>query len=234
MILAAGLGERMQPVSGRCAKPALPVLDEPLVARMLRQLAEQGIESAVLNLHAHPESVREAAGGAAIPVEFSSEPELLGSGGGIRAARTRLEPGGRFLVLNGDMWLDLDLRAFLEAHERAGAVATLALRDDPRKRRFGTIGYNGGGSVCRITDLVSKFIVDGFQIVDVYHNDRARSFLLGGPIEFALEMLVEEPPVLELREIVAARDLFKLGVALIPEMSHLLAFSMNREVSARD
>jgi NDP-sugar pyrophosphorylase family protein len=155
MLLAAGLGDRMRPLSRGRAKPALPVLDEPLIARLLRQLAGQGVSAAVVNAHAHPESLERAVADAPIPVTFSREPELLGSGGGIRAARSLLDGGGRFLVLNADMALDLDLAGILEAHERGGGLATLGLRDDPRKQRFGTIGYDGTGSVCRITDLIS-------------------------------------------------------------------------------
>jgi NDP-sugar pyrophosphorylase family protein len=155
MLLAAGLGDRMQPISRARAKPALPILDEPLIARLIRQLSAQGVTSVVVNVHAHPETLERVVRDAPIPVSFSREPELLGSGGGIRAARELLDREGRFLVLNGDMGLDLDLAAFLEAHERSGSLATLGLRDDPRKRRFGSIGYDAEGSVCRITNLVS-------------------------------------------------------------------------------
>jgi len=155
MLLAAGLGDRMQPISRARAKPALPILDEPLIARLIRQLAAQGVSSVVINVHAHPETLERVVRDAPIQVSFSREPELLGSGGGIRAARALLDREGRFLVLNGDMGLDLDLPAFLEAHERSGSLATLGLRDDPRKQRFGSIGYDADGSVCRITDLVS-------------------------------------------------------------------------------
>jgi NDP-sugar pyrophosphorylase family protein len=155
MLLAAGRGERMQPLTRLRAKPALPILDEPLIARLIRQLAAQGVSSVVVNAHAHQESLQSAVRGAPIPVRFSPEPALLGSGGGIRAARSLLRGEGRFVVLNADMCLDLDLAGLLEAHERGRSLATLGLRDDPRKRRFGTIGYDASGSVCRITDLVS-------------------------------------------------------------------------------
>jgi mannose-1-phosphate guanylyltransferase len=155
MILAAGRGERMQPLTDRRAKPTLPILDEALVVRLIRQLAEQGVDSVVVNLHAHAATLERALEAAPLPVTLSPEPELLGSGGGIRAARPLLEGDAPFLVLNGDMALDLDVAALLAAHRRAGALATLALRDDDRKHRFGTIGYDAQQAVCRITDRVS-------------------------------------------------------------------------------
>ncbi|HXZ86193.1 MAG TPA: NDP-sugar synthase [Myxococcota bacterium] len=154
MILAAGLGTRMAPLSSTHAKPALPLLDEPLVLRLARQLAAAGAERLVINAHAHPESLREALRDAPLPVDFSLEPELLGSGGGIAAARPALDGEDPFIVANGDMVLDLDLPALLEAHRRAGALVTLALRDDPRKKEFGTIGYDSHGRVRRITSRI--------------------------------------------------------------------------------
>jgi mannose-1-phosphate guanylyltransferase len=157
MILAAGLGTRMAPLSQIMPKPALPILDEPMILGMIRSLARQGVDLVVVNTHAHPHRLEEALQGAPIPVVVSAEPSLLGSAGGIRAARRHLEPAGPFVVLNADMRIELDLPALSRAHQHAGALATLLLRDDPRKQRFGTIGYLGTGDtqrVCRITDRI--------------------------------------------------------------------------------
>ena len=153
MILAAGLGRRMAPVNRDVAKPALPVLDEPLVRRLVTQLANQGVESVVVNAHAHAETLRDTVRDAPVPVTISREPDLLGSGGGILAARRWLESEEPFWVLNADMRLDLDLAAFAATHREAGALATLGLRDDPRKRKFGSIGYDVGRTICRIREL---------------------------------------------------------------------------------
>ncbi len=154
MILAAGEGLRMRPLSKHWPKPALPVLDRSLLARMVESLAGQGVDEVVVNAHAHAERLRESVADAPVPILYSEEPRLLGSGGGILAARRWLEGDGTFLVLNGDMLVELDLAALLAAHRRSGAVATIALRDDPRKSDFGTIGYRKGPVVTRITELV--------------------------------------------------------------------------------
>jgi NDP-sugar pyrophosphorylase family protein len=154
MILAAGRGERMAPVSQSIAKPALPLLDEPLVLRLARQLAAAGVERLVVNAHAHAETLRAALRDAPLPVEISFEPELLGSGGGIAAARAQLDGTAPFLVLNGDMVVDLDVPALLDVHRRSRAPVTLALRDDIRREQFGSIGYDSGGWVRRITSRV--------------------------------------------------------------------------------
>ena len=154
MILCAGLGKRMQPLTRCWAKPALPILDEPLVLRLVRALADQGVDTIIVNSHARTDSLLAALAEAPIPVEVSHESELLGSGGGIRRARRFLEGSEPFVVLNGDMRLDLDLGDLLAEHSRGGGLATLALRDDPRKHRLGSIGYDEAGAVRRITRLL--------------------------------------------------------------------------------
>jgi NDP-sugar pyrophosphorylase family protein len=155
MILAAGLGTRLEPLTVDRAKPTLTVLDEPVILTLVRMIASQGIREVVVNTHAHPESVHEALRDAPCPVAFSHEEHLLRTGGGIRAARRLLGGQDPFLILNGDMLIDLDLAAIQRTHRTHGAVATLGLREDPRKDRFGTLGYDRRGTVTRITDLVA-------------------------------------------------------------------------------
>jgi mannose-1-phosphate guanylyltransferase len=154
MVLAAGLGTRMAPLSAHYAKPVLPVLDEPLLLRLARALAEQGVERLVVNAHARADQVREVARRAPLPVDVCFEPELLGSGGGVRGAREFLDDGRPFLVLNADMCLRLDVAALLRVHRSRGALATLLVRDEPRKHAFGSLGYTEDGRVRRITDRI--------------------------------------------------------------------------------
>jgi NDP-sugar pyrophosphorylase family protein len=154
MLLAAGLGTRMRPLTAGRPKPALPVLDRPMLLILIEHLAEQGVDEVVVNTHAHPEQLRAALRPSPIPVAYSREPRLLGSGGGIRVARELLGDAP-FLVVNGDMLIELDVAGLLEAHRRSGALATLALRDDPRKANFGTIGIRDG-YVARITELFDQ------------------------------------------------------------------------------
>ena len=155
MILAAGLGTRAGLLTTDRAKPTLTVLDEPIVLGLARRLAAQGVRELVVNTHAHPETVRDALRDAPLAVSFSHEPVLRGTGGAILAARDLLEGDEPFLVINGDMLLDLDVAALLEAHRGHRAVATLLLRDDQRAERFGTLGYDRAGRVTRVTDLIS-------------------------------------------------------------------------------
>jgi len=159
MILAAGLGTRMAPLSNALPKPALPILDEPMILGMVRELSHQGIDSVIVNTHAHPERLEAALCGAPVRVLISREPNLLGSAGGIWAARRHLQGSEPFLVLNADMRVELDVAELHAVHRAAGSLATLLLRDDPRKQHFGTIGYSREAAVCRVCRITDRITV---------------------------------------------------------------------------
>lgn len=168
MILAAGLGTRMRPLSLLCPKPALPVRGVPLVAYGLALLARHGAREIAVNLHHLPDRVRSAALAAAPPgvvLHFSLEAELLGTGGGIRRLAPFLRESDPCLVLGGDMLLDADLDALVRRHRERGAAVTLLLRDDPRGTEFGTIGVDAEGRVRRIG---SRFDLGGERRAGVY------------------------------------------------------------------
>jgi NDP-sugar pyrophosphorylase family protein len=153
MILAAGLGTRMQPLSTLRPKPVLPVLGIPLVAWPLAWLARHGVREVVLNVHHLPHATRAAAEAWAPPgltVHFSEEPDLLDTGGGIRRAAEFLRESDPSVVIAGDMICDLDLARLVARHRARGDRLTIALREDPRGERFGTIGLDPDGRVRRI------------------------------------------------------------------------------------
>ncbi len=133
MILAAGLGERMRPLSAVRAKPALPVLNRPLLHRTLEQLVRHGIREVVINTHHLPETIHEAVGTGrrwGVRVTWSDETTILGTGGGLRQARAALGDGP-VLVVNGDVVFDFDLTRLVERHRSSGALVTLGLRANP-------------------------------------------------------------------------------------------------------
>ena len=153
MILAAGLGNRMQPLSGLRAKPALPVLGLPVIVTLLELLKHHGFREVVVNVHAHGQSVRDAVeeyGPRDVQVRWSEEETLLGTGGGIRRAVDFLRESETSVVLAGDMLLDLDLGAAIERHRARDSRTTLLLRRDPRIARFGSIGIDREGHVRRV------------------------------------------------------------------------------------
>ncbi len=153
MILAAGLGTRLRPLSGLRPKPALPVRGLPLVAYTLHLLARHGVGEVVVNVHHQSELVEEACERFAPPglrVLFSHERTLLDTGGGIRRVAAFLRESDPCLLLGGDMLLDADLDGLVRLHRERGDAATLLLKEDPRAGSFGTIGVDGDGRVRRL------------------------------------------------------------------------------------
>ncbi len=146
MILAAGYGTRLWPLTIDRAKPAIPFMGRPLVGYVAEYLARYGFREIVVNLHHRPESVRAALGdGTRFGVRFHyvNEPTILGTGGALDNARALLE-GGTFVVVNGKIATDIDLDAALETHRRTRALATLVLRANRSRERYSVVRVSGG------------------------------------------------------------------------------------------
>ncbi len=155
MILAAGLGTRLRPLSLLRPKPALPVRGLPVIAYSLALLRRHGVREVGINLHHKGDFLREVALRAApkgMTLTFSEEPEPLGTGGGIRKLAAFLSGSDPCLVLAGDMILDVDLDALVAHHRKREHLVTLLLRRDSRGATFGTIGVDDAGRVRRISD----------------------------------------------------------------------------------
>ncbi|MBP7775995.1 MAG: NDP-sugar synthase [Acidobacteria bacterium] len=128
IVLAAGLGTRLAPLSWVRAKAALPVAGEPMIRRQLRWLAAAGVRRVVVNLHHRPATITSLVGHGDdlhVEVRYSWEPVVLGSAGGPRRAFDLLE-AERAFVVNGDTLTDLDLPALAEAHARHRPLVTMA------------------------------------------------------------------------------------------------------------
>lgn len=152
MILAAGLGQRMRPLSHLRAKPVLPVLNRPLLHWTLARLARDGFRDVLINLHHLPATVRGAVGDGGdfgVRVRYVHERQILGTGGGPRNVRHWFG-GEPVLIVNGDMYFDFDLRALARRHARSGALATLALKPNPDPKRYGPVVTDRAGRVLSI------------------------------------------------------------------------------------
>jgi mannose-1-phosphate guanylyltransferase/mannose-1-phosphate guanylyltransferase/phosphomannomutase len=149
MVLAAGLGTRLRPLTYEITKPMVPVLDRPVMAHILDLLDRHGFEQVIANLHYFPETIREHFGDR---LEYRYEPELLGTAGGVRACAQFFgdEP---FLVISGDALTDIDLGAFVARHRASGGIATLAVKRVADTREFGVVLHDRDG---RITGFQEK------------------------------------------------------------------------------
>ncbi len=148
MVLAAGLGTRLRPITYGMPKPMVPVLNRPVMEHILRLLARHGFTETIANLHWFPELIEGHFGdGTSCGVEltYSREESLLGTSGGVRNAADFL--GDSFLVISGDALTDIDLAAMREFHSSHDGVATLATRRVTDTTQFGVAITGADGRI---------------------------------------------------------------------------------------
>jgi NDP-sugar pyrophosphorylase family protein len=167
LVLTAGLGTRLRPLTLVRAKPAVPIAGEPLVRHIIRWLRGAGISDLVLNLHHLPETITSVVGDGSdldVRVRYSWEqPTVLGSAGGPRRAlpvigqRAGQRGGGTFLIVNGDTLTDVDLPALIAAHEASDALVTMALVPNDQPQKY-------GGAVLDAESRVTGFVRAGTRL----------------------------------------------------------------------
>jgi mannose-1-phosphate guanylyltransferase len=146
MVLAAGLGTRLRPITYEMPKPMVPVLNKPVMEHILRLLARHGVTETIANLHWFPDLIEGYFGDGAscgVSLTYSREEQLLGTSGGVRNAAEFL--GDSFLIISGDALTDIDLTAMREFHESHDGIATLAMKRVEDTSQFGVaiVGSDG-------------------------------------------------------------------------------------------
>ncbi|MBI2822243.1 MAG: NDP-sugar synthase [Acidobacteria bacterium] len=172
LILAAGLGTRLLPLTLCRAKSAVPYRNRPLIGHCLAALAAAGINDVAINLHHLPDSVRRAvaaAGPASVQVRYSYEPEILGTAGALNPLKEWLA-GDAWLLLNGKIVFDFDLASAVEHHRQSGALATLLLVDRAAGNDFSPVHADRRGVVTgfgrgRGQDSPAGFVFTGIHII---------------------------------------------------------------------
>ncbi len=139
MILAAGFGQRLFPLTIDRTKPAIPFLGKPLIGYVAEYVAKFGFKEVIVNLHHQPQSVMNALGdGSRFGVRITytlEEPNILGTAGALDNAREYLE-NETFLIVNGKIITDIDISKAIETHKKSGALATMVLKENPNRERF--------------------------------------------------------------------------------------------------
>jgi NDP-sugar pyrophosphorylase family protein len=154
LVLAAGLGTRLRPLTATLPKPLAPVGGRPVIEHLLARLAGEGIDRAVVNLHWMADQVIERLGtGDAFGIElaYSHEERLLGTAGAIGGAGTLLGEGD-VMVLSGDGLHDVALRDVAQRHRQSGAAATIAVKRLPRPETCALVTLDEAGLVTRFVE----------------------------------------------------------------------------------
>jgi NDP-sugar pyrophosphorylase family protein len=196
LILAAGLGTRLRPLTYVRAKAASPVNGQPIVRRVISWLVREGIADLVLNLHYNPASIAAVVGDGAdlgSRVRYSWENPVLGSAGGPRHALPLLVDGyeaDTILVVNGDTLTDLHLGDMIAAHHSSGALVTMALTRNLRPDMYGgalvergrITGFTGRGA------KTENFHFIGIQVAEARAFARLED---GVPAESVMQLYPE-------------------------------------------
>jgi NDP-sugar pyrophosphorylase family protein len=175
MILAAGFGTRLQPLTHTVPKALVPVAGRPLIEYALLFLRAHGVTDVVINLHHLGENIRAALGDGSrygLRIVYSVEEQILETGGGIKNAQALLG-NDTFVVANCDTILDVDLSAALRFHRQRQAAATLVLRPDPEAAAYGLVETDGEGRIRRlrgqpadVSAPLSAYMFTGLQILE--------------------------------------------------------------------
>jgi mannose-1-phosphate guanylyltransferase/mannose-1-phosphate guanylyltransferase/phosphomannomutase len=148
MVLAAGLGTRLRPITYSIPKPMVPVLNRPVMEHIIRLLTRHGFSRVIANLHWFPDTIQSHFGdgsGFGVELAYSPEEALLGTAGGVRHAAHFFEDS--FLVISGDALTDIDLTAMRRFHQGHDGVATLATRKVSDTSQFGVVITGDDGRI---------------------------------------------------------------------------------------
>ena len=158
LVLAAGYGERLRPITDMIPKPLVEIGGRPLIHYPLLLLRHAGIREVAVNVHHLADKIEAALGrgqALGLAITYAPEPTLLGTGGPLVALRDYFG-GAPFLILNGDTIMDLDLPAMIAMHRARGALATMALRESASPEAYSRIEIDGNGQIRRMRLLVDR------------------------------------------------------------------------------
>ena len=177
MVLAAGQGLRLAPLTRTTPKALVPVAGRPMIEYPLRLLRHYGISEIIVNLHHLGDQIESYLGDGAklgLRIIYSKEPELLDTGGGLLKAMPFLRDG-TFIVINTDVLIDLPLAELVAFHEKNKAAATLVLRPDELADQYGSLEIDADGTIYRFLQTQrpkpapasgSKLMFTGVQILE--------------------------------------------------------------------
>ena len=143
MVLAAGLGTRLKPITLELPKPMVPVLDRPVMAHIVGMLERQGFDDLIANLHYYPDTIRDYFGDR---ISYRFEEELLGTAGGVRNVKDFFGDDP-VVIVSGDALTDTDLNKLVERHDSSGGIATLTVKKVDDTREYGVVIHDADGRI---------------------------------------------------------------------------------------
>lgn len=157
LLLVGGMGTRLRPVLSGKPKPLAPVGDVPFLELLVLQLHSHGLRRLVMCTGFHADQIQQEFGDGRkwnVTIDYSEETHPLGTAGAIKLAERFLASASEFVVMNGDSFLELDLRQLIRFHREKGGLASIAVRRVPDAARYGTVQVDGQERVVRFSEKV--------------------------------------------------------------------------------
>jgi mannose-1-phosphate guanylyltransferase len=143
MVLAAGLGTRLRPLTYEIPKPMVPLIGRPVMAHVIDLCRRHGFDRLIANLHYRPSTITDYFGDS---IEYSYEEELLGTAGGVRNVRDFFGDDP-IVVVSGDSPSDMDLNKLVDRHRSAGGIATLTVKQVDHPTEYGIVLHDSHGRI---------------------------------------------------------------------------------------
>lgn len=191
MVLAAGQGTRLRPITDSRPKALVPVARRPMIEYALLLLRHHGIGEIIINLHHFGQQIEEWLGDGqrlGLRIVYSRETEILDTGGGLLQAKSFLQDDS-FIVINTDALIDVNLAEVIAFHRELKAAATLVLRPDENAEQYGSMDVDERGHICRFLKTRAPFtpagairtlMFTGVQVLEPrvfdFMSDAARKF----------------------------------------------------------
>lgn len=153
MILAAGIGSRLDPLTRNLPKPLVPIVNKPVMAHIIELLVKYGFEDVMINVHYHADMIQDYFGDGnkwGIRIHYSVEDKLWGDAGSVKRCADFFD--GTFLVMGGDDLSDIDLNRLLKQHRDKKAVCTIALSLVNEPSEYGIVLINERGRITRFLE----------------------------------------------------------------------------------
>jgi len=202
MVLAAGFGTRLQPLTRVLPKPMFPVLGRPLLSHTFDLLRSANISEVAVNIHHLPDHIIdyfENEKPLNLNLHFSREEKILGTAGGIKKVQSFLEDGP-FILINSDIITDIDLNRVIEFHKKNNSKLTLVVRQDASPEQFdpieicedGRIAHFVGASFMNPVDNTTRVMFTGIQIMEPEIFERIPSGQFCGTTEDVFPQMIED------------------------------------------
>ena len=205
MILAAGFGTRLKPLTNKLPKPLFPVLNRPILEHAINFLSTHGIKEIAINLHHKSEKIIDYFGDGKdfrVNLHFSKEENILGTAGGIKKLQSFFK-NETFLVINSDILADVNLNNVLKFHKEKNSKLTLVVRQDPNAEKYDSIQRIDEGRIVHFlgrsiknSEPTTKVMFTGIQIMEPEIFSRIPENKFCGTVEDVFPgMIQDELPV---------------------------------------